>query len=81
MKILKSKKDLKGYIGFTKDLKNRFILHNSGKVQSTAPRRPFELVYYEAYKNITDAKNREFQLKRGTKSYSLLRRRIINSLN
>lgn len=46
--VLKSKKDRKLYVGFTKDLKKRVIEHESGLVASTKSRRPFDLVYYEA---------------------------------
>ena len=44
--VLKSKKDNKLYIGYTKDLKKRIQIHNSGKNFSTAQRGPFSLVYY-----------------------------------
>ncbi len=36
--ILESVKDDKLYIGFTKDLKKRFLKHNAGKVFSTKSR-------------------------------------------
>ena len=51
------------YIGFTENLKQRFKEHNSGKSKSTKPYFPFELIHYEAYKNIKDAKRREQYLK------------------
>ncbi len=57
--ILKSKKDNNLYIGYTSNLKKRFLEHQSGKVKSTNPRRPFELIFYEAYKSSKDAKRRE----------------------
>lgn len=41
----------------------RFKEHNSGKNFSTAPRRPFKLVYYEAYLLKSDAEAREKYLK------------------
>ncbi|MBW2075805.1 MAG: GIY-YIG nuclease family protein [Deltaproteobacteria bacterium] len=34
--VLQSKKDNKFYIDFTKDLKNRLAIHNSGKIRATA---------------------------------------------
>ncbi|GIW62494.1 MAG: hypothetical protein KatS3mg091_001 [Patescibacteria group bacterium] len=49
--VLRSLKDKKLYIGKTKDLKRRVKEHNAGKVKATKNRRPFELVYYEAYTN------------------------------
>lgn len=42
--VLLSKKDKKRYIGYTANLKLRFKLHQSGKVESTKDRRPFELI-------------------------------------
>jgi len=47
--ILRSHKDGKLYLGYTKDLRKRLIEHNSGLVESTKERVPFYLVYYEAY--------------------------------
>lgn len=57
--VLRSLKDSKFYIGFTKDLRKRFSQHQNGESISTAPRRPFELIFYEAYKNKYDALRRE----------------------
>ena len=57
--ILISKKDGKFYVGFTENLKNRFTQHQNGECESTAPRRPFELIFYEAYRNKYDALRRE----------------------
>ena len=57
--ILSSKKDGHFYIGFTSDLKKRFKEHNKGYVQSTSPKKPWNLIFYEAYKNKYDALRRE----------------------
>ena len=61
--ILQSEIDMKFYIGFTKDLKQRFDNHQKGLVDSTKDRRPFKLVYYEAYKSEEDARRRERSVK------------------
>lgn len=61
--VLKSDKDHDFYTGTTSDLKRRFKEHNSGKNFSTAPRRPFKLIYYEAYLLKSDAEAREKYLK------------------
>ena len=47
------------YVGFTSDLKRRLEEHNSGTEFSTKPYKPFELIFYEAYRNEKDAKRRE----------------------
>ncbi len=46
--VLESLNDKKLYVGWTDDLKTRFIKHNKGKVPSTRDRRPLRLIYYEA---------------------------------
>lgn len=61
--VLKSEKDKKNYVGFTKNLKLRFEQHNKGLVDSTKNRRPLIIIYYEACLNQTDATSREKYLK------------------
>ena len=47
------------YVGYTTNLKTRFKEHNNKEELSTKAYTPFELIHYEAYKNIKDAKRRE----------------------
>lgn len=60
------------YVGYSTDLKRRIDEHNSGKTSSTKKYKPLELIHYEAYRNIRDAKRREFYLKT-TKGKTTLR--------
>ncbi len=78
--ILKSIKDGRLYIGYTEDLKRRVSEHKAGKVNSTKHRLPVELIYYEAYKNIDDAKNREKSFKFSGSVYVGLIKRIHKSI-
>jgi len=78
--VLKSRRDGNSYIGSTDNLKRRFVEHQKGLVASTKPRRPFELVYYEAYKVESDARLREASLKLKSRAYAQLRKRIKQSL-
>jgi len=78
--ILQSKKDKQFYVGYTDDLRNRLKLHNAGKVFSTKARRPFEIVYYEAYKYEKDARKREASLKLRSRAFTQLKKRIDNSV-
>ena len=57
--ILRSAKDNKLYTGYSDNLRRRFYEHNAGKVDITKNRRPFKLIYYEAYLNQQDATMRE----------------------
>jgi len=73
--VLKSKKDLKLYIGFCSDLKKRLMEHNKGLVPSTKDRQPMELIYYEACLDKNKAIEREKSLKTGFRR-SYLKNRI-----
>lgn len=47
------------YVGFTGDITRRLGEHNNKKELSTKHYAPFDLIFYEAYKDINDAKRRE----------------------
>ena len=51
------------YVGYTVNLKERLKEHNSGDSFSTATLRPWELVMYSAFKDMTKAKEFEKYLK------------------
>ena len=61
--VLQSVKDRKNYVGYTKNLKLRFELHQKGQVKATRDRRPLKLIYYEACLNQQDTTHREKYLK------------------
>jgi len=63
--ILRSQKDGQLYTGFSPNLKSRLSKHRTGKVQATKARLPIDLLYYEAYVNEQDARNREKYFKSG----------------
>ena len=78
--LLRSKKDSTLYLGYTNNLKRRFVEHNSKKNLSTKHKAPFELIYYESYRAQSDAKRRESMLKDHAQSYTALKQRIRDSL-
>lgn len=78
--LLKSLKNGTIYIGYTKNLKNRFELHNQAKINSTKLGAPWELIYYEAYKVMEDATHREKMLKQDGRSKTWLKKRAFHSL-
>ena len=63
--ILQSLKNSSLYIGYTSDLRKRLKEHNSGLNQATKSFVPYKLIFYEAFLNRVDAKNREKYLKGG----------------
>jgi len=73
--ILQSLLDKKFYIGFTHDIKSRFLQHQKGGVKSTKNRRPLDLVYYEAFKREEDARRQEIFYKT-SQGRRILRKRI-----
>jgi putative endonuclease len=74
--LLKSTKDGGYYVGYSSDLKNRFLQHQLGKVESTKPRRPLRLVYYESYPSEELARKREVKLKHFGSAYVALLKRL-----
>ena len=77
--VLLSHKDNKHYIGRTNNLHRRIAEHNNGKNISTAPRRPFTLIYCEACLSEDDAIQREKYLK-ATVGRRYLAKRLRNYL-
>ena len=61
--ILNSQKTNRYYIGCTNNLSNRINQHNKGKVLSTKPYQPWQLVYKERYNTLSQARKRESQIK------------------
>jgi len=72
--ILFSHKDFLLYIGYTTNIEERVKNHNSGKTKSTAPRRPFDLIFCEFYLFEADARRREtyFKTTAGKKAIKLM---------
>ncbi len=79
--VIKSRKDNEMYIGYTNNLERRMQNHNSGSVYSTKLRKPFSLIYYEAYSSEKDARKRESNLKLRSRAFAQLKKRIQKSIN
>lgn len=69
------------YVGYTPDLRKRLEKHNKGHVTSTRKYKPWELMYYEAYKSEEDAKRREDALKLHAKALTQLKSRLRKTLS
>ena len=77
--LLQSQVDRGWYIGYTADLRRRLQEHNRGDTESIQSRRPFVLIYYEAYLNQKDATGRERFLKSGS-GHRFLKKQLVNFL-
>jgi len=79
--LLRSKKNSTFYIGYSNNVVRRLNEHNSGMIGYTKKFKPWELIYYESFLSMDDAKRREKSLKYFGKAYSGLKLRIKESLN
>ena len=63
--MLKSKgTKLVTYVGYTKNIKERVKLHNSGKGAKFTRGRTWKLIYKEAFKSKNKAISREYYIKK-----------------
>jgi putative endonuclease len=79
--VIKSHRDNKLYTGFTNNIERRTKEHHNGLVRATRFRRPFNLVYYEAYSSEKDARHRELNLKLRSRAFAQLKKRIQESIS
>ncbi len=79
--VLLSMQDGDMYVGFTTDLQRRLTEHFHGESKSTAPRRPFRLIYCEYFFSKEDARRRESYLKTtaGRRGLKLILRETLKS--
>jgi putative endonuclease len=80
--VLFSEKDAMLYVGYSSNLHNRILNHNSGGTKSTASRRPLKLIFCEFYLFEKDARNREKYLKTtaGKRALKLMLRSTLHTL-
>ncbi len=73
--ILQSQKSGRFYIGHTADIQFRLIEHNTGRVDATRNKGPWNLVWSEAFETRSIASQREREIK-GWKSAVMMRKLI-----
>ncbi len=79
--VLECLEDGSWYIGFTANLRARFARHNNGSgARTTARKKSWKLIYYEAYLTKADAVGREKFLKSGS-GRTYLKKQLKNYLN
>lgn len=71
--FLQNLKTKRTYIGYTRDLRKRFKQHSASNAN-------WQLIYYEAYRNEKDAKERERKLKERGNAVGHLKNRIKRSM-
>lgn len=78
--LIKSIKYGEIYIGSTNNLRHRITNHNNGSEISTRRYRPWQLIYYEAFRSEKDSREREMKLKHHGNAIRELKKRIQRSL-
>jgi putative endonuclease len=64
--LLQSQIDKSYYIGQAEDATARLVLHNLGKIKSTKLKKPWDLLGREEYATRSEARWREYSLKRSS---------------
>jgi putative endonuclease len=68
------------YVGYTKDLKKRINLHNSGKGAKFTRGRKWKLIYKEKFKSKKEAISREYYIKSNRSLRKKIKNENINSI-
>ena len=71
--LSKSLNNYISYVGYTNNITNRLLLHNSSKGAKFTKGKKWELIYYVKYNSKSDAMKEEYKLKKNYK----LRKKII----
>ena len=74
--LSKTNKKKISYVGYTKNLPNRILLHNKGKGAKFTKGRKWKLIYYKKYKTKSEAMIEENKLKKNYKLRKLLKQDI-----
>ena len=62
----------KTYVGYTKNIKNRLIKHNSNKGAKSTKGHKWILIYKKRFKNKNEAMSFEYKLKKNRKQRKLI---------
>ena len=65
------------YVGYTKDIKKRISLHNSGKGAKFTRGRKWKLIYKEKYTSKNKAISREYYIKKNRKLRNQIKNKFI----
>ena len=63
------------YVGYTKNIKKRLQLHNSGKGAKFTRGRRWKIIYTEKYLTKKEALSREYYIKKDRKFRNLLKKK------
>ena len=80
--IAKNKKSIYiTYVGYTKDLKKRLILHNSSKGAKFTKGNHWKVIYKKSFNNKSLALKEEYRLKKDYKKRSFIKKKYLLKIN
>ena len=79
--ITKNNNKIISYVGYTNNLDNRILLHNSSKGAKFTRGRSWKLIYYKKYKSKNIALKEEYKLKKDYKLRNKIKLNYINNEN
>ena len=65
------------YVGYTKDIKKRISLHNSGKGAKFTRGRKWKLIYKEKFSSKNKAISREYYIKKNRKLRNSIKKKFL----
>ena len=68
------------YVGYTKNLEKRLLLHNSSKGAKFTRGRKWILIYKKKHKSKTEALKSEYNIKNNRKKRNLIKKRYLLKL-
>lgn len=74
--LITKQKPFKTYVGWTNNLENRLLKHNSGKGARATRGRKWRILYTEKFDTKKEAMTKEYNLKKNKKFRKSLRERL-----
>ena len=67
------------YVGYTNNIRNRILLHNSSKGAKFTKGKKWKLIYFKKYQNKVDAMKNEYKLKKDYKLRLKIKKEFIKN--
>ena len=67
------------YVGYTNNIRNRVLLHNSSKGAKFTKGKKWKLIYFKKYQNKVDAMKNEYKLKKDYKLRLKIKKEFIKN--
>ena len=79
MILSKQKDKWISYVGYTNNILNRILLHNSSKGAKFTKGKKWKLAYYKRYQNKLNAMKNEYKLKKNYKLRKKIKKDFLNN--